>query len=267
MNVHKAALGFLAVASFCASSSFAKPNTWTMIQTGKPFVASYPGASLDIIGIKLGMSVGDVEKVLTSHYHTPPQSQMTTMPVDYRTIFMNSQNYTRSLTFRSKCQQFSSSKCDIIWVYFGTPATGNSVIKVTRQLSYHQGTGPTVQQSYATLDKKYGPESAPSRTDNGSTLYWVFGKRGHVSSCPNKDCSCGYNEMHMVPKNLVSQDELVCVMASFSGKDYSVTIRSPAAEYVDELAAKREVQGVGIAAYKKEVQAHTPPKRVMTPKF
>jgi hypothetical protein len=267
MNGHRAAFGLLTVALLWTSSSFAKPNTWTAIQTSKPFVASYPGASLDILGIKLGMSVDGVKKVLIAHYHKPPQAQMKTMSVDYKTIFMNSQYYTRSLTFRSQCQQFSPKKCDIIWVYFGTPATGNSVIKVTRQLSYHEGTGPTAQQSYAVLDKKYGPESAPSRTDNGSMLYWVFGKHGHISSCPNKDCSCGYNEMHMVPQQLMSKDEYVCVMASFSGRDYSVTIRSPAAEYTDELAATKLVQEVGAAAYKREVQAHAPPKRVMVPKF
>lgn len=259
----KLVVGVIAIAFIWTSSAFA--DQMTITKTANPIEFSYPGVSLDVLGVKPGMSLDAARKVLIANYHSQPTSQSEQIPLTYKSVNIVSQPFVTSLTVNDK--QGGS-----MTVYFGTPATGNKVVEVDRVLVFPDAkSAPTVDEIRATLDKKYGPESWT--TSHGAYIKWAFGKSGHTSSCSNGwicDLSQAFrpdpNSCRVYNREMASGD-YVLVQADLgsSGQDssrmYTLTIflSDEADKAISCNAASKQIHAAAVAAYKKESTPGTVP--------
>jgi hypothetical protein len=236
----------------------------TITKTANLIEPSYPDVSLDILGVKPGMSLDAARKALIANYHVQPASQSASMSLTYRTVNMSSQTYVTSLTVHDK--QGGSMK-----VHFGTPATGNTVVQVDRVIMFPDvKKAPTVAAVRAALDKKYGPESWSD--SHGAYLFWAFDKSGHASPCAkNHSCGagdgCGSASAAIYKRELASGDYVyIQVDVGSSGEDpsrmYSLTIylNNEADKAISCNAASRQINAAAVAAYKKESTPGAAPK-------
>ncbi len=252
----KLTFGVIAIALIWTSSAFAEQMT--IKKTANPIAVAYPGVSIDILGVKPGMSVDAVKKVLIANYHSQPTSTSALTSMTYRTVNVSSQTYVTSLKVQDK-------HGGSMTVYFGGPATGNTVVEVDRVLVFPDvKKAPTVAAVRAALDKKYGPESWT--TAHGAYIKWAFGKSGHTRSCSNGwICEAG-GSFNPDPldcaryKREMSSGDYVTVQAdlSTSGQDssrlYNLTmyLSDEADKAISCNAISKQIHAAAIAAYKKE---------------
>ena len=178
MTQRNLVLGVIAILLAGTCPTFA--DQMTITQTAKPIQFTYPGVSLDILGIKLGMTEADALKIISedSSYKLNPQVQFSSMFNRKKGISMWSQSFPFSITARDK------NGGDIV-VYLATPATDNEVVDVELSLVYpNDKNAPTLAGFKAALDKKYGPDTKELISSTGGVMLWVFGEAGHLGSCP-----------------------------------------------------------------------------------
>ena len=234
-----------------------------------PIEPSYPGVSLDVLGVKPGMSLDAARKVLIANYHSKPTSQSGQLSLTYKSVNMTSQPFVTSLTVSDK--QGGS-----MTVYFGTSATGNKVVEVDRVLVFPDPkSAPTVAAVRAALDKKYGPETKTELDEYEDWLFWSFGKTGHASSCSKKrQCDfangapqCSGSTYAIYNKEMSSGDYVyIQVGLSKSGQDTSrsskltIFLSDQADKYISCNAASKQIHAAAVAAYKKESTPGAVPK-------
>ena len=157
--------------------------------TAAPVSAAYPGVSLDILGIKPGMSLEAVKRILVTHYKSRPRSIPQKARLSYKGIvYLSSQPYVSQLVEQKK------DGSDRIAVIFGNPVIGNTVIGVVRILQFSGSTAPEISQLMLALKNKYGPETVVNIQNWAASGHdaWFFGKHGLIKSsstgaCPTVD--------------------------------------------------------------------------------
>lgn len=258
------------------------PDTMTLKKSVAPVPANYPGVSLDILGIKPGMSLQAVEHIMASKYKSKPSATSGKADFVYKSIDMNSQPFVTDLS--------GGNNEDSIDVSLGTPATGNTVVGVSRVLQFSENpkTEPTLKAVYAALDKKYGPETPPSRywTGNGIEITWVFGEHGMRKSCTRSSCYCpsstftAPNWQTLLAPNEPSQDQgkdaysegtYACVVADISTtsgdpthlndrvSQLNVNVDDPADKVLTIKEAGKQLRAAALAAYQKEAKPEKVP--------
>lgn len=259
MISRKLALGVMAIALIWISSALA--DQMTITQTAKPIEFSYPGVSLDILGIKPGMSVDAAQMAANSFYksESEPFIPATTWPYSYKSITMFSQKYI------SRGMKVSRLNRDSLTIQFGSPATGNVVLAVTRVVFFNQKTAPTVKEMLSALVKKYGPATS---NDGHGRLSWYFGKNGIIKtfsgtgSCASPGDGLANDENFTMDddKRFLLQGVDVCIGAEVTSPTLdqsrvellSITLNSPAEKDLDETQAVKQLRAAAVAAYMKE---------------
>lgn len=279
MNKLACAIGALAAAVAWTCPVFAE--NMTIKQTAKPLEYTYPGVSLDILGLKLGMTLGQVEKTIAGYSKNKPTLTSANMSMTYKTVTVASQNFTSKLVVQKDGQ-------NSITVYFGSPATGNRVVHIDRVMYFPDTkTAPTIKVLNAALDKKYGP---PTKTELSPTkLYrlWDFGRHKLRASCPKSDdafceaVSYGYgawgdqrydphensyySPAHLYRKSYAFGNYVnVAANISAAGDDSSrvrkvlLSLSDQADEAITYDQALKQLQAAAIAAYNKETPGAAP---------
>ena len=243
--------------------------THVLKKSADPVPARYPGASLDVLGIRPGMTVDAVQRQLISFYKSAPRSTTDTVTLDYRNIVVaTSQPYVSALTDHNK------SDTDQITVQFGNDATGDTVISVGRTLTFSADAGPKVKEIRAALEKKYGFATTPGGTDQP---IWIFGQNDRLKSCPRAGCSCNPGFVRESGRSLateiedakevVSTSEHVCVKATVSrflsdnshANQLVVLLSDPADVLLNAQQARRQMYAAAVADYKKIVKPEKVP--------
>ncbi len=259
MSGRKLAFGVIAIALIWTSSAFA--DQMTITQTAKPIEFAYPGVSLDILGIKPGMSVDAAQKAANSFYKSDstPFVPTDTWPYSYKSVTVFSQKYLSGGGESTRLNQ------DSLNIHFGSPATGNVVLGVGRVVYFHQKTAPKVKEIVAALVKKYGPATS---NDGKGDLVWYFGKGGFLKafsgdgSCASPGDTLDTSERFTLrhDQGLLSQGIYVCIGAEVvsqlldnsRAETLNITINSPAERVLDETQAVKQLRAAAVAAYKKE---------------
>ncbi|HYZ61773.1 MAG TPA: hypothetical protein VE650_04910 [Acetobacteraceae bacterium] len=166
-------------------------------QAAPPAVYKVEGRAIDVLGITPGMTAEQVRPILEKQYGAV-QEQTDALGLNYRGTAVESQKYLVTLRARKDDDQ--------IVVRFGTPATGNAVVEVSRQLAYPNGpAAPAVDAVRESLVKQYGPPSAQSSpvTSGALTLQdWAY-KDNKPVRCANASCRISGSE-GMGPQDLES---------------------------------------------------------------
>jgi len=156
-----------------------------LVKTADLTARIYDGDSIDILGIKIGMTPDQVRTIIATEYGVPPVEEQTSISITYKSITVTTQSYLDTL----KAQK--PGNADQISVSFGNPATGNTVVGVSRHLVFADPlTAPKITALYAQLDAKYGPESVPKPISFSPDLFvvkWAFNASGHIK-CPFDLC-------------------------------------------------------------------------------
>lgn len=273
------AIGAIAAALLWTGPAFA--SNVTVEQTAKPFEYAYPGVSLDIRGLKLGMSVQQVEKTIAGYSKNKPAIYTTNMWMQYKTVTVTSQNFLWKLVVQK-------DGWNSITVYFGSPATGNEVVHIDRVMYFPDPkTAPTIEMLNAALDKKYGPVTKTPISPTKSYRLWDFGPHKLRTSCPNEDndyceaVSYGYGvwgEQFYDPHENSRQSPAYLCRKSYAFGNYAnvaanieaagddpsrvqkvmLSLSDQADEAITYDQALKQLQAAAIAAYKKETPGAAP---------
>lgn len=175
MNGWTCAIGALAIAMTWSAAATAADVT--VKQTVKPLQYAYPGVSLDILGLKLGMTPDQVEKVLAAYSHDKPTITMAKMGVTYKDVTETSQSFISEIAV-------AKNSNDKIAVYFGSPATGNEAVSINRTITFpDEKTAPTAGVLIKALEKKYGTPTKTPALPILTFMQWDFGQHSLRASC------------------------------------------------------------------------------------
>ena len=290
-------LTFALVSSVLCGSSLVfaaacKPNgtdnfecTMTLENSSGPVPTVNPHVSLDILGIKPGMSLTEVKRIMVAHYKSEPSENSSGQYgqsgegasgyLVYKNVSMHTRPWVYELVNANNSYGFDQTT-----VLFATPATGQTVVTIRRIVQFRTP-GPTVKQLLAALDKKYGPESIPGRRDKAGfiTLNWVYGKDGKLEACKENFCQCpgsanlGYIQttLDTIPTGAnydksLANDEYECVSAqvNFSFNDpvhateLDVVVNDPAEKVHTTKELYEQMHAAAVAEYKSEKPSKAP---------
>lgn len=172
---------FLFALPITAPSAWAVSDNMTikLVQSAKTVVPSYPGLSIDMIGIHPGMPFSQAKAIAAKAYPKPEPTVFTGgLSFPYKGYMAQSHPYVQGLRFG-----YSNTGNDMD-ITFTSPATGHRVYSMTRDISLSSNTAKAPLQSTirAALIKKYGPPSAPpQKVGETENYYWIFGSKGRKS--------------------------------------------------------------------------------------
>lgn len=257
---------FLAAAAallISASPALAE-HSMTLTKTANPILPSYPGTSLDILGIKPGMSVNATKSKLKAFYGTEPSVSSWGYPFLSAGLSFRSQPYVVEL----RDQRTNANTDDSIIVTFSLPTTGDTVVSVDRTIDFvKKKSQPTVKQIFSALDKRYGKETGSRQAWSAA---WMFGKHGLLKHCPNGhgECRCdtSYDASNVgYLEGIVSQNKYFCALAR-AGAGYDIyhvgrleiELASPINMLISAKAEVPQAKAAGIAAAKHEATGKLP---------
>lgn len=175
MNRWTCALGALAIAMTWSATACA--GSMTLKQTVKPIHYAYPGVSLDVVGLELGMTPQQAVKALASYTKANPNITNGTVGAQYKDVSVTSQKFKSEISV-------DNGDHDEIYIYFGGPVFGNRSLSIKREISFpNPKTAPTLKAVIAALKKKYGAVTKTSISPTPSTMLWVFGQHELKASC------------------------------------------------------------------------------------
>ena len=162
-------------------------------QTAQPTVYRPSGRAVDVLGISPGMAPDAVRAILEKQYGDVNTIQEN-MGLEYRGVVVATQNYITRMTARKGG--------DDIVVWFGTPTTGNSVVEVTRQLTFPNSTqAPFLAEVRKSMTDHYGPPAftGPAvATGEVELMAWSY-KGDQPSGCQLSSCRADFSEGLTVP--------------------------------------------------------------------
>lgn len=166
----------------------------SIVKSAEPIVRSAgTHNAVDVQGIAPGMSVDEAKKRLVEIYGKDPSVWETTLSVQNKSVYMDSQPYVARMR--------GEKDSDYIDVYFGTPSTGNVVVGIERKIQYLDArSAPEIATTIKALQDKYGPVSSVNPQYAKQTFLW-FHKKDGLSKCEWR-VSCDNTEPVLDPSQL-----------------------------------------------------------------
>lgn len=278
--------------SIAADKMTLQNGKWTaeLRRSASPIRTKYSRVSPDILGLRPGMGVKAVEDAMAHNYKMKPMPSSAKAYFSYRTITMWSRPFIAELSDQN-------GQNDHIRVYFGTQATGNTVVGIKRVVKFRDSlTAPTMKGIVSDLDRKYGPPTTPPGNLRGAPwieMNWVFGTHGlRKKPCPGNSCPCISNirnisndvgigflggismasylqlDQSYAPVTPWSQGEYECVYAFAEGayhdtsrvSQLEVVINDPADQMLMLKQTRKQLYPTAVAAYNKVAKPQKEPK-------
>lgn len=183
------AIAMIGVAAMMAFTSAADAQdgqiTVAVKQTVKPAALSYPNTSVDVIGIKPGMTMSQAETIVGKTMSGQPTTHKVTLENHYRDITALS-TIVNSATYSHSSEGYQS-----ITLNFAGPAIGDAVYGIDRSLMFPDPLkAPSVKDIEAALIKKYGPPSMKSPASGFVKAFsWQFSKSGFEHCGQSVSCA------------------------------------------------------------------------------
>lgn len=148
-------------------------------KTTEPVSRSFPGRDIDIVGLSRGMTPQQVTAKLKADMPDAEiRSDMLTVGLNYKGATVKFQSYTGAITANG------GDANGLISLYFGSPASGNQLIGLQRNVDYRDPfKAPTREDMVAALTAKYGKPSGQSQSEKLTTLTWLVKDAGDFA-CP-----------------------------------------------------------------------------------
>lgn len=189
-----AAAAALALAAVVSVFSPARAEELALQKSASAIEAKYNGLDMGILTLGPTMSAAEAKAALIKEYGDVLNVSEGTIGISYKSIPLESQVYTTRIA--------ATKPGDEISVLFGTPATGNTVVNMTRRLTFEDArTAPEAGAVLAQLVSKYGNPShnKPAVTGRASEMYrltWVFDTKG-PKPCPTSGCWAVYSSFQV----------------------------------------------------------------------
>lgn len=184
-----------------AAASGGTASTGAEVQTSTPADLSSPAMKalyrkLDVGGVALGMTSKEAQAVIQSRNRTLAPSSTPFGFTDLPTT-----SFVSKVTF-----QTPGSMDEIQDLYLTLQPMQPEVLSIRRYTRYNEHNVPTVNNTIAALQAKYGPETSRKIEQSGevTTLFWLFDGEGRLvpenhAKDPNQDligwCAAGEIEL------------------------------------------------------------------------
>lgn len=190
-------IGLLALLLMSVHARAGAPN-FTLAQTATPITRTYPGVDASILGIRTGMTLSEAEAIAKKNYPKETPSPASSLFL----FFTGGKLQTKPLVPSLEFSKQTASSSDRLTLHFTTPAAGNTIYAVSRNIDFDGTPGkaarfPPMDAVKASLIKKYGPPSYQERfglnrpygpgLGTGLMLAWVFNKNSRLN-CQSRDC-------------------------------------------------------------------------------
>jgi len=161
-------------------------TTVSLVPKLQPVTFSHPGVSADVLGIRIGMTVSQVEAILKKSYPGGPSQVIKRRDsFAYRGVTVQSNPYVQTIIYDKSMAHGGS---DALTVYFTGPATGNRLNVIHRNVLFNSPPygepnpllDPSTSALKAGVMKKYGPPSF--RPPGSFTWIWAFTQKSQLSS-------------------------------------------------------------------------------------
>jgi len=142
-------------------------------------------SAIDVIGIRPGMGLDEVRRILIAEYGEGLNQAETSMTLQGRGISVMSQRFVVRLDHGKQDDEIS--------VWFSPPTLGNTVVAIARNLRFPDFMrAPSLSDLRQQLVAKYGtPSEVRGIQNRNNSLFWSFGATGRSSvlqclrtSCP-----------------------------------------------------------------------------------
>lgn len=160
------------------------PNAVTLVRTFQPITPSYSGAAEDLLGIRLGMTLPQAEKITGKAYSGDPTVYKLFYVFNYKEVSVKSRPFVSYIQYEKK----TPGIIDQLLLGFNSPVGDNRIVAMMRYIEFDSPTAdePLVSSIQASLVKKYGTP-AWKNDFQGSQLWWAYSQKGRVP-CPNGGC-------------------------------------------------------------------------------
>lgn len=264
-------------------AALARADSTNITPNAEPEPRVYGNRTIDIIGITPGTSADHVAALLTKAYGKAPNIGRSHLVLQYKSVQMTSQEYVNEMD-DSKFSGFNSDgtpgPSDSIQVYFGTPSTADTVVGISRVLSFSDPkTAPTVTAMQDALQAKYGapPQTRTitqqlSNVELGLDDIWSYNETGE-NQCNGK-CSGPVVPMfdprqQNTYQQSVTNGQVLLLEASLTVEPsdksrvstLTVTIDDEGNKLLSIAGAMNQLQAAAVAAYKKTATPGKTPKR------
>lgn len=172
------------------------PRNIPLAQTAEPLTRAYPGVDASVSGIRMGMTVSQVEAIAAKQGLGTESKQMkgVSVPLDNfialsgRELQVDSKPYVDWVEF--------NKPHNVVQVYFSSPATGNRSEAVSVDTVYPSDpkANPSTANGLVTsLLHKYGPPSNEwhqKYADMETYLWWDFDSHSLLKTCGKGPVAC-----------------------------------------------------------------------------
>jgi len=185
MKFPRAFLAASILAPCLASAALAAEMVVPAVKTVAPVVQSFPGRSVDVLGVAPGMTESEIRAILAEKLPgTSVKAPQIKVGIEYKGV--------RAVLDKFVGELEASSENDHIKAVLSSPISDSRAIIVRRDLSYKDVMqAPTVASMIEALKTKYGKPSLENKGARVTQLEWYLtGKNDHI--CPTGSTKTQY---------------------------------------------------------------------------
>lgn len=170
-------LGASALVVGFAASALAADTIVPAKQMATPVAQSFPGRTIDLLGVAPGMTEDEARKVIAEKIPGKPvEAKKMTVGMEYKGIRVRLENFVGELS--------AINDSDNLRVVLSSPVTGSRAIIISRGTNYKDVTAaPTVNTAIDALKAKYGKPSLERKGDSIVRIEWYLTDKGEYT-CP-----------------------------------------------------------------------------------
>jgi hypothetical protein len=160
------------------------PNAVTLVRAFQPIIPSYSGAAEDLLGIRLGMTLTQAEKISSKAYSGDPTVYKLFYVFNHKEVSVKSRRFVSYIQYTKK----TPGMADHLLLGFNSPVGDDRLVAMMRDIEFDSPAAnePLVSSIQASLVKKYGTPAAKNDFQ-GLQLWWAYNQKGRVP-CPNGGC-------------------------------------------------------------------------------
>ena len=265
-------LGFALIAARVALAADPTPDSMSLVKSAKSPSRAYINAAIDTLGVRLGMTLGEVKNAIKGFGGKPHVDEMS-LVAQYRDVSVSSQNFPKSLIAARFDKNAGIS--ETVTVSFSTPAIGSTVMSIDRTFLFINSlTAPKVEDVVKQLRSKYGQMSVSKMMEWNPTSrngYWVYDEKA-LMTCINNFCPftvSGTNKLGVtlakkaIEKNAHLQIEVFIAIDTHDLDRVSsmhITLVDNDAIVLSHDEAAKQIEVAAIANYKRRSTPQAAPK-------
>lgn len=176
-----------AAAPSAATSQVPKsPNAAALVRKFRPIVPSYSGGPVDMLGVRLGMTLPQAEDIAKKTYSSSPRVVYAHYFFTYKEATVTSRPFVKYVRYTKT----AANTADQLQLTFNSPVGDDRIVSMERLINFsdHAADEPLANTIQTSLIKKYGrPGENKKFLKSQVTLLWAFDRNSRLP-CPDGSC-------------------------------------------------------------------------------